>query len=112
MTPHNKYYNKKCVLDGISFDSKKEMRHYSELRLLKKAGKIKNLVLQPKFELQKSFTDYAGKKHRPIVYIADFSYIENDILTVVDCKGIRTRDYINKSKMLLFQKPFIIFKEI
>ena len=47
----NKYRNKKCVLDGIEFDSKKEMRRYSELKLLERAGEISDLKIQVPFLL-------------------------------------------------------------
>ena len=47
----NKYHNKKVTVDGITFDSVKEARRYSELILLQRAGKIKDLRRQVKFEL-------------------------------------------------------------
>ena len=37
----NKYHAKKCVVDGITFDSIKEAGRYRELRLLERAGKIR-----------------------------------------------------------------------
>lgn len=42
MSPH-KYHAKPTTVDGIRFASKAEARRYSELRLLEKAGEIKNL---------------------------------------------------------------------
>lgn len=54
--PHRtKYKNKKITIDGITFDSKKEAQRYSELKILERGGKISQLVLQPRFELQESF---------------------------------------------------------
>ena len=44
-----KYNNIKTVIDGIIFDSKKEAKRYSELKLLEKAGLIGSLQLQVKF---------------------------------------------------------------
>ena len=46
-----KYGNRKAVIDGITFDSKKEAQRYTELKLLEKAGKITGLQLQREFEL-------------------------------------------------------------
>ena len=46
----NKYFNKKVIIDGIKFDSKKEAKRYTELKLLKKAGIIKELELQKVFD--------------------------------------------------------------
>ena len=45
-----KYKNKKTVYDGITFDSKKEAQRYSELKLLEKVGKIKNLKRQESYQ--------------------------------------------------------------
>ena len=42
----NKYGNKKTVVDGITFDSRKEAKRYQELKLLEKAGEIKDLRRQ------------------------------------------------------------------
>lgn len=39
------------VVDGIRFHSRKEANRYRELKLLEKAGEIRNLELQPKFAL-------------------------------------------------------------
>src|SRR5574344_1314908 len=46
-----KYRSKRTVVDGITFDSKKEANRYCELKLLEKSGEIKNLELQKKFVL-------------------------------------------------------------
>ena len=47
----NKYNAVKTVVDGITFDSKKEARRYSELLLLEKAGEIANIMVHPFFNL-------------------------------------------------------------
>ena len=44
-----KYRSKRTVVDGITFDSKKEANRYCELKLLEKSGEIKNLELQKKY---------------------------------------------------------------
>ncbi|MBN1114444.1 MAG: DUF1064 domain-containing protein, partial [Oligoflexia bacterium] len=59
----NKYKNVKTTVDGITFDSKKEADRYSELKLLERAGKIKDLILQPKFEIIPAY-EKDGKKVR------------------------------------------------
>ena len=48
---YNKYSNKKVTIDGFKFDSKKEAKRYSELKLLLRANKITDLILQPKYLL-------------------------------------------------------------
>lgn len=47
----SKYKNIKVMVDGIKFDSKAEARRYAELKLMEDTGHIKELKLQPKFEL-------------------------------------------------------------
>lgn len=107
----NKYRNKKTVVDGIEFDSKAESNRYIELKLLEKAGQIKDLSLQPKFVLQPSFKKN-GKTHRAIHYIADFIYIENgkntptgEGIVVEDVKGMETKEFKIKRKMFEYHYP-------
>lgn len=102
----SKYNSKKTVVDGQTFDSKKEANRYQELLLLEKAGVIKNLSRQVKFVLIPSQRDENGKVvERECSYKADFTYEEEGgIKTVVeDVKGYRTKDYIIKRKLLLYQ---------
>ena len=47
----SKYGNRKTEVDGIVFDSKKEAERYRDLKLLERAGDIRELVLQPSFVL-------------------------------------------------------------
>ena len=107
----HKYNAKKVKVDGISFDSKKEANRYFELKMLERAGKIKELKLQPKFLLQDGF-ERDGKKYRAIFYIADFEYIKDGKRIVEDVKGVRTDVYKLKKKMFLKKYPQVEFKEI
>lgn len=110
-----KYHNKKTEVDGIVFDSYRESRRYKELKLMEKAGEIYDLKLQVKFELIPSQRepDTIGKRggikkgkviEHPVYYIADFVYKRtgSDELIVEDTKGMRTKDYILKRKMMLY----------
>lgn len=110
---NNKYNAVRSERDGIVFDSKKEAGRYEYLKMLARAGKIKDLRLQPHFLLQDSFI-YAGKKERKIEYIADFEYInEHGIRVVEDVKGKKTDVY--KIKRKLFLKRYgdkVQFKEV
>ena len=103
MSKYNKYNNKKTIVDNILFDSKKEAKRYKELKLMEKAGLITNLVLQPKFEILKSFKR-RGKTHRKIEYIADFRYFDNErkVEVVEDGKGISTDVFNIKKKLFLY----------
>lgn len=93
----NKYNNKKTTLDGITFDSKKEAKRYSELLLLQRAREIELLRLQPEYELIVNGTK-VGK------YIADFAYVDTDGREVVeDVKGgnaTKTAVYRLKKKLV------------
>lgn len=114
---HSKYRTKRTVVDGIEFASKREAARYRELKLMERAGKISELSLQPRFELQPSFKR-EGKTIRAIEYVADFVYTEGDdkrkgprVRVVEDVKGMRTDVYKLKRKMLLFKYPYIVFRE-
>jgi len=101
---YRKYGNKKVIVDGVKFDSKAEAERYRELALLKKAGLIRNLKLQPKFLLQDKFK-YNGKTERAISYIADFEYfdVQEGSFVVEDVKGVETEVFKIKRKLFLKQ---------
>lgn len=89
-----KYKNRKTIVNGITFDSAKEARRYSELVLLEKAGVINTLKLQPSFKIVVNGVKIC-------TYRADFSYTENGKFVVEDVKGFKTRIYGLKKKLLL-----------
>lgn len=97
----SKYNAKKTTIDGITFDSKREAHRYSELKMLKKAGRIIDLELQPAFVLVPEYTNGAGQKIRAMVYKADFQYfdLEKKKTIVEDVKGVRTEAYKLKKKL-------------
>ena len=118
MTYKSKYYNIKTrALDGTVFDSHKEARRWEELLLLKRAGKISDLQRQVKYELipaqYETYERYSKKGERlkdgaklierKVDYVADFVYtdVETGATIVEDSKGIRTKDYILKRKLML-----------
>ena len=115
----NKYHNRKVITsDGIEHDSQKEARRWSELLLLQRAGKIKDLQRQVEYELipnqYETYERYGNKGQRlkdgvklverRCCYIADFVY--TDLSTgktiVEDTKGLKTKDYIIKRKLMLY----------
>ena len=99
----SKYNAKKTELDGIKFDSQHEAVRYSQLKLLLRAGEISDLQLQPVFELQPSFK-HNGKTIRAIKYVADFTYKDRDgKIHIEDAKGMKTKEYLLKKKMMLFR---------
>ena len=99
---YNKYGNKRTVIDGIKFASKKEAAYYQELKLREKAGDIMGFKCQPIFELQPKFK-HEGKTIRSITYIADFLVYHDGFNEVVDVKGVQTAVFKIKWKMLLWK---------
>ena len=128
-----KYGSKKTILDGISFDSKKEANRWAELKILEKAGKIEDLRRQVKFVLipaqyEDSTEVYqrGANKGKPkrgklleheCAYIADFVYrvVETDRTTVEDVKGCKVSKaydiFVIKRKLML-ERYGIKIKEV
>ncbi len=106
----NKYGAMK--VDGC--DSKKESRRLQELRLLEKAGKIRDLIPQVTFKLLPSQIGPDGKKEKPVKYTCDALYVENGRLVVEDTKSEATRKlpvFVLKRKLML-EKYGIAIKEV
>ena len=108
---YTKYHNTKVIYDGIKFDSKKERARFITLKQLEKAGIIKELELQKKFELQPSYKKN-GKTIRAINYYADFYYY--DIIKgkyiVEDTKGMKTEVYKLKKKLFEYKYDITIIE--
>ena len=104
---YRKYHNTKTVIDGIKFDSKLEAERYAQLKILERAGVIRDLELQPEYELIPSFRKN-GKTWRRTVYKADFRYIlaEDDSYIIEDVKGSTSviTDVLKKKKKLFEYK--------
>lgn len=73
----SKYHNVKSTVDGIEFASKREANRWCELRLLQRAGEIKDLQRQVRFELAPPVRIGATGRMKPALrYLADFSYLD------------------------------------
>lgn len=113
-----KYGNRKVIIDGIEFDSAKEARRYSELKLLQRAGQITDLQLQREFELipaqYETYPRYGktGKRlqdgqrciEKGCTYKADFSYMKDGQLVVEDVKGYRDPASAGYAKFVIKRK--------
>jgi len=98
-----KYNNKKTEYDGITFDSRKEARVYSNLKFLESRGDITSLKCQVKFDfpINGNALRYVDS-NRVIKYIADFEYFDMyGNRKVVDVKGFKTRDYLIKKALMM-----------
>lgn len=108
MRLRSKFFSKKVVVDGITFDSKKESQRYLQLKELEKEGKIKDLELQKEYVLQDKFK-LNGKTRRAITYRADFTYIStiDNRVHVEDVKSPYTKkDKVYRIKKKLFEYKY------
>jgi len=89
-----KYRNVKTVIDGITFDSKKEANYYGKLKLLLKSGEV------IKFDCQVRY-DFELNGIKMGFYKADFViHWKTSGIKVVDVKGMKTPVYQLKKKMM------------
>jgi hypothetical protein len=105
----NKYNARKATIGGITFDSVMEANRYRELAALEKAGIIRELRRQVRFEILPKTS-----RNRARYYTADFVYLEGSTLVVEDVKGVLTRDYKLRRDILLSSPAFnenMIFRE-
>ena len=101
-----KYGNKKTIIRGLAFASKREAARYAELVAMWRAGDISEPICHPSFELIPAQVACSGRKERGVTYIADFSYYRaSDGQRVVeDVKSPVTAKlpaYIIKRKLML-----------
>ena len=97
-----KYKAVKTVIDGITFDSKKEAEYYGKLKLLLKAGKIKDLTRQVPFCWLEKHSHDGKEIEFKRKYIADFVYWDvcSQEYKIVDVKGYKTPEYKKKKKIV------------
>ena len=101
-----KYGNKKTIIRGLEFASKREAARYVELLAMQRAGEIYGLDCQSSFELIPAQVAPSGRKERRVTYVADFAYYRaSDGQRVVeDVKSPVTAKlpaYIIKRKLML-----------
>ena len=112
---YRKYKNVKVkTSEGLEFDSRKEYKRYCELKVMETAGLIKDLQRQVKYTLlpTQREPDTIGKRggihkgkliEQECYYVADFVYsLPNGEIVVEDTKGMRTKDYVIKRKLMLW----------
>lgn len=97
-----KYRNKKVVINGVQYDSRKEAQRHYFLIGLQEAGQISNLQTQVKFELVPK-----QKGERAVNYVADFVYQKNGEMIVEDVKGYKGGGaysvFVIKRKLMLYK---------
>ena len=86
----HKYNAKPVEIDGIRFDSKKEGRYYSQMKLQVKAKEVKYFLRQVPFDLP------GNTKYR-----IDFQvFYTNGKVRYLDVKGFKTQMFILKKKQV------------
>ena len=111
-----KYHNIKAEYNGVVYDSRKEARRAVALDWMLKAGIIRDLERQKAFVLQEGYYNNKKEKIRPIFYLADFVYYDNErkMWIVEDVKSPATRTEVYKIKKKLFEckYPEYWFEEV
>lgn len=115
MQKYQKYHAKKSRCKyGHTHDSKREAVRCDQLHLWQAAGLISELEIQVRFELLPA-TRYPGMlSERRLEYIADFVYNESGKKVIEDSKGMKTKDYIIKRKLMKYKycrDGDVIFRE-
>ena len=123
----NKYGNQPVTVDGIRFDSKGEANRFGYLKLLQRAGEIKDLEYHKVFELippirkevvckMKNGTTYTRVTNEPRCYEADFTYtiVATGEEVVEDFKGQETDLFLFKADLFyhLYGKRIRIVKQV
>jgi len=118
MMKPSKFRSIKTVVDGISFDSRKEARRYGELQLLQAAGEISDLELQPRFKFEVNGRPVKIRSDgfpngRQAGYTADFRYwsTHRQMWVIEDVKSPATATEADKLRRALVEAQFGIIVE-
>ena len=96
-----KYNNIKVTADGYKFDSKAEYRFYQKVILpLKSSGVITDFEFHKKFPYDITYSVGNEKWTKKGYYECDFYYRENGEVKVIDVKGVRTKEFNRKEKIM------------
>ena len=110
-----KYGNQPQEVGGEKYRSKRELTRHRELLMLQEVGKIENLRREVPFVLVPTQRKQDGKSERGVVYVADFVYDHFPQgfrqVCIEDVKGVRTKEYVIKRKLML-QKHGIEIQEV
>lgn len=95
-----KYHSKSIKVDDIRFDSKKEAKYYTQLKLAQQSGELLYFLRQVPIDIT------AGVKYR-----VDFlEFWKNGDVKYVDIKGFRTKEYLLKKKLVESKYPIRIIE--
>jgi hypothetical protein len=95
-----KYHSKSIKVDGIRFDSKKESKYYTQLKLAQQSGELLYFLRQVPIDISAD-----------IKYRVDFlEFWKNGEVRYVDVKGFRTKEYLLKKKLVESKYPIKIIE--
>ena len=89
----SKMGNVKTDAHGITFDSGREAKRYSELLFLEKAGEISDLERQVTYDICVNGVFICR-------YRCDYEYLERGKKITEDAKGHKTPEYVIKRKLM------------
>jgi len=104
----HKYRAETTERDGIKFPSKKEAKTYDKLKLMERAGQIKDLKVNAALKGDEKLKYIFQEEPFHYRYEPDFEYFDIFLQQhiVADAKGVRTPEY--KKKKRLMKKMFEI----
>ena len=124
----SKFHNEPVTVDGVKFDSRGESQRFAFLKLLERAGEIKNLQYHKKFELIPQITReeivHLKTKNKVVTrvaqsaryYEADFTYtiVATNEEVVEDFKGLETELFKFKAALFFYKygKQIKVVKQI
>lgn len=111
MANWKKFGNVPTEVDGIKFDSLKEAHRWGVLKLLEKAGLIRDLKRQVRIPLEgRDGPIKFQPSNRKAVYVADFTYhdVPKGVDVIEDSKGFQTPEFKLKRAVLAAQGVEII----
>lgn len=98
MNVKHKFRAVRTESDGIKFDSKKEARYYAELKMRQQNGEVVFFLRQVPLHLPGG-----------VRYVVDFQEFHADgTVHFVDVKGVETKLYITKRKLVEATYPIKI----
>jgi hypothetical protein len=106
----SKYNATRTQVGDIWFASKAEARAFQVLKIAEGHQLVTSLRLQPRYPLQESFTDAYERRHRAVVYVADFEFVRGGRLIAVDVKGYQTPAFRIKAKLFAQRYPDILLE--
>ena len=104
----NKYRAVRTVVDGLTFDSKKEATYFSLLRLRERSGLIRNLERQPVFELHAPSGEVIGQYRGDMRFEELFHGRWRSITIDVKSKATRTALYRWKRRHVMAEYRVLI----